>query len=146
MQHTHTQPFYGSMDFVLNYLGEPVPEETFTHLHLSWSSIVPYLLHTSNTIHGILPVHSTHLTLLFRYFQLLWICFAFFTKIEATDSAKSNMPLHFLHYSISLLTHSLKLIFEMFLANCMSTYHTVADYYTSGVTKFDVHGDLYFSD
>jgi len=28
----------------------PVPEETFTHSHLSWSSIVPYLLHTS-TIH-----------------------------------------------------------------------------------------------
>jgi len=38
--HTHT-PFYGSMDFVGDNLGEPVPEETFTHSHLSWSSIVP---------------------------------------------------------------------------------------------------------
>jgi len=41
---THTQPFYGSMDFVWNNPGELVPEETFTHSHLLWSSIVPYLL------------------------------------------------------------------------------------------------------
>jgi len=41
---THTQPFYGSLDFVWDNLGEPVPEETFTHSHLSWSSIIPYLL------------------------------------------------------------------------------------------------------
>jgi len=53
---THTQPFYGSLDFVQDNLGEPVPEEIFTHSHLLWSSIVPYLLHRSNTIHGILPV------------------------------------------------------------------------------------------
>jgi len=31
--------------------GEPVPEETFTHWHLLWSSIVPYLLHSSKAIH-----------------------------------------------------------------------------------------------
>jgi len=69
--HTHTQqqqqqqqqPFYGSMDFVQDNPGEPVPEATFTHSHLSWSSIVPYLLHPSTTIHGILPVQSTHLTI-----------------------------------------------------------------------------------
>ena len=36
-------------------MGQLVPEETFTH---SWSSI-PYLLHPSTTIHGILPVQST---------------------------------------------------------------------------------------
>jgi len=30
--HTHTQPFYGSMDFVRDNPGELVPEETFTHL------------------------------------------------------------------------------------------------------------------
>jgi len=23
-------------------LGEPVPEETFTHSHLSWSLVIPY--------------------------------------------------------------------------------------------------------
>jgi len=34
---THIQPFYGSMDSVRDNLGEPVPEETFTHSHLSWS-------------------------------------------------------------------------------------------------------------
>ena len=33
--HTHTQPFYGSRDSVRDNPGEPVPEETFTHLHLS---------------------------------------------------------------------------------------------------------------
>ena len=54
--HARTQPFYGSMDFVRDNPGEPVPEETFTHSHLSWSSLVPYLLHPSTTIHGILPI------------------------------------------------------------------------------------------
>ena len=29
--HTHTQPFYGSMDFVWDNPDGPVPEETFTH-------------------------------------------------------------------------------------------------------------------
>jgi len=27
----HTQPFYGSVEFVRENPGEPVPEETFTH-------------------------------------------------------------------------------------------------------------------
>ena len=56
---THTQLFYGSQDFAWDNQGEPVPEETFTHSHLSWSSVVPYLLHPSITIHGILPVQFT---------------------------------------------------------------------------------------
>jgi len=34
--------------------------------HLSWSSITPYLLHPSTTIHGILPVQSTYLTVFFH--------------------------------------------------------------------------------
>jgi len=34
-------PFYGSLDFVRDNPGEPVPGETFTHSHLSWSSIIP---------------------------------------------------------------------------------------------------------
>ena len=50
------------MDFVLDNLGELVPEETFIHSYLSWSSIVPYLLLPSNTIQGILPVQSMRLT------------------------------------------------------------------------------------
>jgi len=36
--HTHKQPFYGSVEFVRDNPGEPVPEETFTHSHSSWSS------------------------------------------------------------------------------------------------------------
>jgi len=39
--HTHIQPFYSSLDFVWNNPGEPVPEETFTHSHPSWSSNIP---------------------------------------------------------------------------------------------------------
>jgi len=39
--HTHTQPFYGSVEFVRDNPGEPVPEETFTPSHSSWSSIIP---------------------------------------------------------------------------------------------------------
>jgi len=39
--HIHTQPLHGSVESVRDNPGEPVPEETFTHSHLSWSSIVP---------------------------------------------------------------------------------------------------------
>jgi len=39
--YTHTQPFYGSVEFVQNNPGEPVPEETFTHSHSSWPSVIP---------------------------------------------------------------------------------------------------------
>ena len=53
------------MDFVWDNPGELVPEGTFTHSHLSWSSIVPYLLHPSTTNHDILSVQSTHLTVFF---------------------------------------------------------------------------------
>jgi len=53
MSHTHTT-VYGSLDFVRDNPGELIPDETFTHSHLLWSLIVPYLLHPSNTIHGIL--------------------------------------------------------------------------------------------
>jgi len=66
MTHIHTQPFYCSMGFVWDNLGEPVPEETFTHSHLSWSSIVHNLLLPSNTIHGILPVQSKCLAVFFH--------------------------------------------------------------------------------
>jgi len=38
--HAHTQPFYGSLDFVPDNPGEPVPEGTFIHSHLSWSSFL----------------------------------------------------------------------------------------------------------
>jgi len=40
LDQSYTQPFYGSLDLVRDNQGEPVPEETFTHSHLSWSSII----------------------------------------------------------------------------------------------------------
>ena len=55
----HIQPFHSSLDFVRHNPGEPVPKETFTHSHLSWSTIIPYLVPLSITIHGILPVQFT---------------------------------------------------------------------------------------
>ena len=48
--------------FVWDYLGEPVPEETFTHSHPSWSSITLYQLSPSTMIHSILPVQFKCLT------------------------------------------------------------------------------------
>jgi len=70
--HTHMQPFYSSMNFVRDNPGEPVPEETFTHSHLSWSQIVPYLFLPSNTIHGILLVQSTCLTVFFHNLEVFF--------------------------------------------------------------------------
>jgi len=68
------QPFYDTLDFVQNNLAEPVPEETFTHSHLSWSSIIPYLLLPPFMIHGILFVQFTCLTVLLhsRSPSFLW--------------------------------------------------------------------------
>jgi len=43
--HTHTQLFYGSMDFVRDNPGEPVPEETFTRLHLYTNASVFFMRH-----------------------------------------------------------------------------------------------------
>jgi len=34
--HTTHNHFTGSLDFVWDNSGQPVPEETFTHSHLSW--------------------------------------------------------------------------------------------------------------
>jgi len=68
------QPFYDSLDFVQDNPGEPVPEETFTHAHLSWSSIVSYLLHPSFTIHGILLVQFTCLAVFFHNLSQSFLC------------------------------------------------------------------------
>ena len=32
VEHTHTQPFYGSLDFLRDHPGEPAPECTFRHV------------------------------------------------------------------------------------------------------------------
>ena len=78
MQASHHSVFYrpdalpAAQPTALN----PVPEETFTHSHLSWSSIITYLLppSTSITIHCILSVQITCLTVFYNNLSpsLLW--------------------------------------------------------------------------
>jgi len=63
--HTHTTILQLSR-FCPGQLVEPVAEETFTHSYLSWSSIIPYLLPPSITIHGILSVQFMCLTVFFH--------------------------------------------------------------------------------
>jgi len=60
--------------FVRNYPREPVPEETYTHSHLSWSSTILYQLPPSTTIHSILPVQWTSLKVVLHNLSLspLW--------------------------------------------------------------------------
>jgi len=84
---THTT-IYGSLDFVQDNLGEPVPGETFTHSHLLWSPVIPYLLSPSITIHGILPVQFMCLTVFFP--QSLQVYFGL---------PKWQLPLHTSHIS-----------------------------------------------
>ena len=57
--HTHTQ-----RPLVRDNPGRPVPEETLTHSHPSWSSDILYQLPPFTTINGILFVHFTSLTVL----------------------------------------------------------------------------------
>ena len=59
--HTHTTVKW---PFVRDYPGRPVPEETFTHSHPSWSSDILYHLPPFTTIHGFLFVQFTSLTVL----------------------------------------------------------------------------------
>jgi len=63
--HAHTTILWLS-GFFRDNPGELVPEETFTHSHLSWWSIIPYLLPSSIIIHGVLPVQFTCLTVFFH--------------------------------------------------------------------------------
>jgi len=61
MYNTHTQPFYGSVDFVQDSPGELVTR----NIHSLTPIVVikyPYLLPPSTLIHGILPIQSTHFT------------------------------------------------------------------------------------
>jgi len=64
--HTHTHNRFTAL-WILSKtnLGDQEPEETFTHSHISWLSVVPYLLPPSITIHGILPVQFMYLTVFF---------------------------------------------------------------------------------
>ena len=59
-RHTHTHTHTHGRD----YPGRPVPEETFTHSHPSWSPDILYQLPPFTTIHGMLFVQFTSLTVL----------------------------------------------------------------------------------
>ena len=94
--HTHTHNrFYSSMDSLRDNPDEPVPEETFILSHLSWSSVIPYLLHPSNTIHGILPVQSTHLTV----FSTIYLQVFFGLPLGLAPS--TSYSIHFFTQSLS---------------------------------------------
>jgi len=64
-QNTHTQTTV-SRPFVQDYQARPVPEETFTHSHPSWSSDILHQLPPATTIYSILLVQFTCLTVLFH--------------------------------------------------------------------------------
>jgi len=91
--HTHTHNRFMTLHFVRDNPGGPVPEETFTHSHRLWSSIVPYLLHPSNTIYGILPVQFTCLTV---FFHNLCPSFLWTTSwlIPSTSYSLHSLPNH----------------------------------------------------
>ena len=60
VSHTHNR----WTAFVRDNPGRPVPEETLTHSHPTWSSDIVYHLPPFTTIHGILFVHFMCLTIL----------------------------------------------------------------------------------
>jgi len=94
---THTQPLYGTLDFVWVNPGEPVTEETFTHSHLSWSSIIPYLLSPSITIHGILPVQFMQLTV---FFHNICPSFIWSTSWHGRLAPSTSYSIHFFTQSL----------------------------------------------
>jgi len=98
--HTIILRLYG---FCPGQPGWAYTRRTFTHSHLSWSSIVPYLLHPSNTIHGILPVQSTHPTIFFHNLSpsFLW-------------STSWTGTLHFILHTF------LRPVIVLIVANCRS--------------------------
>jgi len=96
--HTNTllQLFYGSRDPVQDNPGELVPEETFTHTHLWWSSIIPYLFPPSITIHGIMSVQFTCLTVFFHNLSQSFIWFTATLSLAPSTS----YSIHFITYII----------------------------------------------
>jgi len=61
--HTHTQPFYGSQQFVFDNPVKPVPEETFTHSHIHTyhglqSSLICFLHLLRSTASSLFSVHA----------------------------------------------------------------------------------------
>jgi len=99
---THTHNHFSALDSLRDTPGELVPEETFTHSHLSWSSVIPYLLSSSVAIHGILPIQFTCLTVFFHNLCPSFLCYTswpgtlnfihFFA--QSLSSFRSTCPYH----------------------------------------------------
>jgi len=68
---------------------------TFTHSHLSWSSVHPYLLPPSTTIHGILSVQFMCLTVFFHNLSLI------FFGLSLRPAPSTSYSLHFFTQSLS---------------------------------------------
>jgi len=96
-----TRNHFMALDFVRDNPGEPVPEETFTHSRLLWSSIIPYLLPPSVTIHGILPVQFTSLTVFFHNLcpSFLWSTSAWHPPLHTPYISTPNHCLLFTAHS-----------------------------------------------
>jgi len=87
------QTFHGSLDFIRDNPGEPVPEEAFIHSHQSWSSIIPYLLPPFFAIHGILLVQFKCLTAFFHNLSIkfcLIYLFAWHPQLHTLYISSSN--------------------------------------------------------
>jgi len=88
--------------FVRDYPGEPVPEETFTHLP-SWSWSNHYQLLPSTTIHSILPVQIASLARAIIQCTCLKMFISYTSATTATTTnlqfSKTDPLLKLLHYA-----------------------------------------------
>ena len=69
--HTHTHNHFTALWILSGTTQVSQYQKKHSPTHLSWSSVVPNLLHPSSTIHGILPVQFTRLIAFFQNLYLL---------------------------------------------------------------------------
>jgi len=110
--HTHTSVY---RPLVWDYQGRPVPEETLTHSHPSWSSDILYQLppfasasSISSFLHSILCVQFTCLTVLSDNLSPgpLWSSswsWALYILSTSTSSTSTSCSMHFFTQSSSSL-------------------------------------------
>ena len=109
-QNTHTlntQPFYGSVEFVRENPGEPVPEE---HSPTTLIAVInhPHQPSPSSTIHGIPPIQSTQNCTEIYLFQNWWVP-AFSLPMSVNHIAKKDVHLTmFCHVSAQLINNVTK--------------------------------------
>jgi len=147
--HTHTTVLW---PFVRDYPGRPVPEETFTHSHPSWSSDILYQLLPSTTICSILFVQFTCLTVLFQnlspcsLWSSSWSWTLYFTHAHTIAACFAVIPmlchLFLISLSISLSLCSLlgNLSFSLLLDTTDWKYHMSCQFVPFPVTLDDLEG------